>query len=195
MNNEINILLIEIKNSNDSSFEILFKKMHKSVFALAFSILGDKTLAEDVVQETFIRIKTKSNSYLEGTNGVAWIFQIARNLSLNIIKKRKFEVAISKDNQSLEELFIKHNPSSDKSKEFDRSLEKFLLQEAFTKLNKLERQIVILYVVSGLKHKEVAKLLNIPRPTERWYYIRALGKLRKILSAKTTCERSDLFYE
>jgi RNA polymerase sigma-70 factor (ECF subfamily) len=188
LNNEINVLLIAIKNANDSSFEILFKKMHKSVFALAFSILGDKSLAEDVVQETFIRIKTKSNSYLEGTNGVAWIFQIARNLSLNILKKRKFEVTILKDNQSLEELFLKHSPSSNKSKEFDISLEKFLLQEAFTKLNENERQIVILYAVSGLKHKEIAKLLNIPQPTERWYYIRALGKLRKTLSAQITCE-------
>jgi len=109
LNNEINLLLIDIKNSNDASFEILFKRMHKPVFALAFSILGDKSLAEDVVQETVIRIKTKSNLYKEGTNGAAWIFQIARNLSLNLIKKRKFEVTLE-NNKSLEELFIKHSP-------------------------------------------------------------------------------------
>ena len=187
LNNEINLLLIDIKISNDASFEMLFKRMNKPVFALAFSIVGDKSLAEDVVQETFIRIKTKSNLYNEGTNGAAWIFQIARNLSLNLIKKRKFEVTIE-NNQSLEELFLKHSPSGDKSKEFDISLEKFLLQEAFTKLNENERQIIILYAVSGLKHKEIAKLLGIPQSTERWYYIRALGKLRKILSSQSNCE-------
>lgn len=187
MNNEINLLLIDIKNSNDASFEILFKRMHKPVFALAFSILGDKSLAEDVVQETFIRIKTKSNLYKEGTNGAAWIFQIARNLSLNLIKKRKFEVTLE-NNKSLEELFIKHSPWGDKSKEFDISLEKFLLKEAFTKLDENERQIIILYAVSGLKHKEIAKLLGISQSTERWYYIRALGKLRKILSSQSSCE-------
>jgi RNA polymerase sigma-70 factor (ECF subfamily) len=179
LNNEIDILLSSLKSANDSSFEILFKKMHKPVFAFAFSILGDKSLAEDVVQETFIRIKTKSNLYLEGTNGVAWIFQIARNLSLNLLKKRKYEVTFE-DNELLEELFFK---------DFDLSLEKFLLKEALTKLNKNERQIIILYAVSGLKHREIAKLLNIPQSTERWYYIRALGKLRKALSSKTIYEK------
>lgn len=163
--------------------------MHKPIFALAFSILGDKSLAEDIVQETFIRIRTKSDLYLEGTNGVAWIFRIARNLSLNLLKKRNFEVTGLKDNRSLEELFLKSNSSINRSGEFDVSLEKFMLQQAFTKLNDKERQIIILYAVSGLKHREIAKLMNIPQSTERWYYIRALGKLRKSLSEKINCER------
>ncbi|NLM59789.1 MAG: sigma-70 family RNA polymerase sigma factor [Clostridium sp.] len=63
-----------------------------------------------------------------------------------------------------------------------------MLKEAFTKLDENERQIIILYAVSGLKHKEIAKLLGISQSTERWYYIRALGKLRKILSSQSSCE-------
>lgn len=184
MNSEIDKLIIGIKNDKDSSFEKLYNKIHKSIFALAFSIIGDKSLSEDVVHETFIRIKTKSNSYLEGSNGKAWIFQIARNLSLNILKNRKFEVNTFIDNVSVEELSFKNNSSKNESPEFDTCLERFLLKEAFKKLKSNERQIVILYAVSGLKHKEIANMLNISQSTERWYYIRALRKLKKILSSK-----------
>ncbi|MFN7252343.1 MAG: RNA polymerase sigma factor [Anaerobacillus sp.] len=182
MKNDVNTLLTEIKGANESSFEKLYIKMHKAVFALALSIIRDKSLAEDVVQETFIRIKTKSNSYQEGTNGPAWIFQITRNLSLNLLKKRKCEINIFNNNNSIDELILKQNSSKDRPQEVEMFIERYLLQEAFTKLNENERQIVILHAVSGLKHREIAALLNISQVTERWYYIRALEKLRKILS-------------
>ncbi len=161
---------------------MLFKKMNKSVFALAISLLGNKSLAEDVVQETFIRILTKSETYADGTNGIAWILQITRNLCLNLLKKKKYEVNIFEDIQIEEFSHINNQISEGKINEFDIALERFLLKEALLKLNENERQILILYAVSGLKHHEIADILNIPRSTERWYYISALRKSKKFLS-------------
>ncbi len=179
-NKEINDLITEVQNRKDHSIEILFMKMNKPIFALAISMLGDKSLADDVVQETFIRVKTKSNMYLQGTNGVSWMLQIARNLCLNILRKRKYEVNIFSELTD-ENLAISLN-SNNANKDFDISIERFVLKEALRKLNEKERQIVLLYAVSGLKHYEIADLLNISHSTERWYYMLALRKLKKILS-------------
>jgi RNA polymerase sigma-70 factor, ECF subfamily len=175
---EVNYLIIEIKKSNDLAYEKLYGIMAKSVCSLAFSILKDKYLAEDATHETFIRVKSMSSMYIENTNGVAWILTLTRNLCLNILKKRKQETSsiINMD-------FYKNNNES-----FENSIEKYLLREALNKLNKIERNIVLLYSISGLKHREISSILEIPRATERWYYFSAIKKLKIILERSQKCE-------
>lgn len=97
-------------------------------------------------------------------------------------KEEKYEVNIFEDIQIEEFSHINNQISEGKINEFDIALERFLLKEALLKLNENERQILILYAVSGLKHHEIADILNIPRSTERWYYISALRKSKKFLS-------------
>lgn len=160
--------------------------MSKAVYALAFSILGDKSLAEDAVHETFIRIKLMNDSYVPGTNGIAWILRITRNLCFNALKKRKFEVNFptNEENRNLENI-IQQNQSTDcvynKKNELENTIDRYVLKEALNKLKENERQIVLLHSVSGLKHHEIADLLNIPKATERWQYSSAIGKLKKLL--------------
>ncbi len=186
MNNEIDNLITKTKSGNLIEFELLYKKMCKAVYALAFSILDDKLLAEDAVHETFIRVKLMAASYVSGTNGVAWILKITRNLCLNILKKRKFEVNFPVDGQipnmgDISQINQGIVSTHDKKNEFENSIERFVLKEALNKLKDNERQIVLLYSVSGLKHHEIADLLNIPKSTERWKYSSAIGKLKNFL--------------
>lgn len=172
-------LIIDVKNGNKKGFTLLYKNMCKAVYALALSTLSDKSLAEDAVHETFIRVKLMANTYTSGTNGVAWVLTITRNLCLNILKKRKFEVDYPSDDQSNNVIDV--NALNHKKNEFENTLDKFILKEALSKLKEKERQIVILHSVSGLKHREIADLLDIPQATERWQYSSAIAKLRKLL--------------
>ncbi|RCX16082.1 RNA polymerase sigma factor (sigma-70 family) [Anaerobacterium chartisolvens] len=186
MNNEIDKLITNVKSGNLNDFALLYQKMSKGVYALAFSILGDKPLAEDAIHETFIRVKLMANSYASGTNGTAWVLRITRNICLNVLKKRKFEVNFSTNEQSpgfesIDHISQKPEYAYDKKNEFENSIERFVLKEALNKLKDNERQIVLLYSVKGLKHHEIADLLNIPKATERWQYRSAIGKLKNLL--------------
>ena len=140
-----------------------------SVYGFALSILKNTPDAEDVTQETFVKIYTEADKYAPEGKPMAWILTITKNLCLQRFRQtRRISQA--------EEDFERHEGGAS---DVDEVLDGVVLMEAMRILSDEERQIVILHAVSGVKHREIAKIMEMPLPTVLSKYNRAMKKLKK----------------
>ncbi len=168
-------LIIDTSKGDLASLEKLYIALRPVVFGLALSILRSKTLAEDVLQDTFVRVKIASSSYKPGTNGRAWILTIARNIAISIIRSGRYETLLN-------EVEVKESHGID---HVQMSLDSIILKETLSKLDEQERQIVVLHAVKDLKHREIAEIIGIPLGTVLWKYRRAIKKMSKFLEIES----------
>jgi RNA polymerase sigma factor (sigma-70 family) len=164
--------MVKVAGGDISALSQLYGCLKKPVFLLAYSIVGNYPLAEDITQETFLRVNDKASLYRTGTNPKAWIFTIARNLSLSAVRSR-----------GREEL------SDDEPPQAGTDLEDIAVYDAdFTRaisvLDNDERNIVILKIAASLKHREISKIMGISVGDTRVRYFRALKKLKNYYGDK-----------
>ena len=129
----------------------------------------DKHMAEDIMQETFISIYENAGSYKIFNNPRAWIFTIAKNKAVNIIKKDSRTTDI--DNLETEALKIESVENI--------ILDKMQVDKLFSVLSDEDKKIVILHVVYGFKHREIAELMNLPLGTVTWRYKQSITKMKQ----------------
>ena len=89
-----------------SALETVYHKLGRKIFLTAFSVLGNTHTAEDVMQDTFLRLAGSAGGYRAGSNATAYILTVTRNLAINELEKRKREFPA-------EELFGADAPEED----------------------------------------------------------------------------------
>lgn len=155
----LDVLMKKVADGDNEAFARLYDEVKKGVFAFAYSYLR---CAEDVTEEVFFAVKRKAYLYRPGTDARAWIFQIAKNLSLDELRRRKRRA------EPLEEAGEPAVPP------------RLPALDLLTKcLDETEREIVLLHAVWGYKHREIAQMKGMPLGTVTWKYNAALEKLRK----------------
>lgn len=160
-------LIGKIAKDDRSALGTLYELFKSSVYGLALAILKNRSDAEDVMQNVFLKVWDNAPSYRPGTDAGAWIMKITRNLSLDRFRKQKNMTDIMTVEDSLQ-------GGDDLSPELDR----MLLDHLLTALDCTERQIVMLHDVGGYTHREIAQILGKPGATVRWKYGNAMKKLQ-----------------
>ncbi|PEJ59963.1 MULTISPECIES: RNA polymerase sigma factor [unclassified Bacillus (in: firmicutes)] len=150
-------------------FKQLFNEHKKHVFAMALSILRDFELSEDVLQEVFIKLFHQLNQN-KISNIKAWLISVSRNTALDLYRKKKREITGFDDVFFERAQILSEDP-----------LDKIVLTKYIEMLDFEERQIVIMKDFSGMKHKEIAIILEMPLGTVLWKYSKALKMLKKCL--------------
>ena len=84
---KIEYALALIADKNDEGVDILYKYMGKTMLFVACGVTKDDFLAEDVVQDSFLKIIQNIDQYKKGTNGYSWICRIVRNTAINAVRK------------------------------------------------------------------------------------------------------------
>ena len=163
---EIDRLLRKTSLGDNAAFEMLYLKTRRGVFSFIHTYLGSYADTEDVMQTVYLKIKTGIASYRWGTNGSAWILQIAKNCALNELKKRKQTL-------SIDDVEIVDNKNAFESSSVMEVMEEVLSEE--------ERRVVTLHVLWGYKHREIARILECPTGTITSKYKRAIEKLKQSL--------------
>ena len=168
---ELDSLLLAIAQGDKCALEKLYKLTSAPVYSFALSILRNEEEAKDVLQDCFVTIFHRANLYQKRGNPLAWIFTIAKNLCLQVLREQKKTA-----DTPLEELAFTLAAPEEIPYE-----DKIVLEGCMNALSDTERQIVILHAVWGFKHREIARLLDLALPTVLSKYNRALKKLRKLL--------------
>ncbi len=163
-------IIKRIAKYDKKAFEILYNKTSGAVFGLAMSMLKNKSDAEDVVQETYISIYQNASKYKSKNKAMAWIFTITRNFALMKIRDLK-----KREHVNLDDLY---NVGVENKIEEELYKEK-IVDVLLSTLKEDERQIVVMHAMSNLKHKEIAKIMDISLSTELSKYKRSLQKLKK----------------
>lgn len=162
-------LMAKIAKYDAGAFEQLYDKTSAAVFGLAMSLVRNKDDANDVVQNTYISIYEKISQYQPNGKAMAWIFTIARNHALQILRDRK-----KYDHTNLDDVYdigVDSTVAQDVHKER-------LIDELLNELEEEDRQIVVMHSMSNMKHKDIAEIMNIPLSTVLSKYRRSIKKLR-----------------
>ena len=165
----INSLAERVACHDAAAFELLYQRMYKTVYLICLSIVKDDSSAQDLAQDTFVAVWDKSSEF-RGESYKAWILTIAKNKSINYIKKSSRLVSVGQEYE-LDAVYSHTQCSLEDS---------LVLKSALEQLSSLDCQIVLLRL-SGMKMKEIASLLNMPRGTVSWRYSEALKQLKNIL--------------
>ncbi len=155
-----------IAKGENEALEELFLLYKDKVFRMALAVSGDRFLSEDVVQETFLRVQQNAKSYQFRNSEREWIMTIAHNIAIDILRKRKKEI--------VQEEIISHSEVPDVVTDCDNDAGFLQLIEP---LNELDRQIVSLHLISGLKHRETAHILNMSVSAVKKRYERAIKRI------------------
>lgn len=143
----------KLSNGDATAFESIYNKTKKAVYYTALSVLRDRSLAEDVMQSTYLKVIQNASSYREGTDVAAWITRISRNEALNLKKKRGHELYV--DERENEGAFGTRRTD-------DYGL---IIDLARKTLPQDEFEVLILVAAAGYKRREVAELMEIPLST------------------------------
>jgi RNA polymerase sigma-70 factor (ECF subfamily) len=163
-----------LKKGDESALAGIYEETNRLVFSIALGILKDTQLAEDIMQDTFMKIRSSIDYYQAGTNFSAWVGQIAKNLALMEYRRRKKEILVDPNEKS--------NIFGSVSYQFKEANP--VLAAALEVLSEEEREVVLLHVNSDLKHREIAQIINKPLGTVLWLYNRAIKKLRTYMEKK-----------
>ncbi len=163
-------LFEKIANNSRDALEELYRLSQQAVYAFTLSILKNPQDTQDIVQETYLKVRAAAHLYQPRGKPLAWLFTIARNLSLNYMRDNSRTVSIEEGSNSPDDYSM-----------IDDIEDRIVLASAMGLLDESERQVVLLHIVSGMRHREIAENLNQPISTVLSRYSRAIGKLKRHL--------------
>ncbi len=163
----------KIAQRDEIAFAKLYEQTNRLVYSVCLSIVKNGGVAEELTQDTFVAVWSEISSF-RGMGFKTWILTIAKNKSLNELKKRKREVAVDFSEEEATGI----DAFADKRMETNLAL-----TLALEKLDMTDRQIVLMKN-SGMKMKEIALFMEMPRGTVSWRYAEALKTLKKYLEAQ-----------
>jgi RNA polymerase sigma-70 factor (ECF subfamily) len=167
---------------NNSAFAAATLEHIDALYGYAMTLARDRTEAEDLLQDTYLRAVKAANQSPPEKNLKAWLFVIMRNTWLNILRHKHHGSRIFEfdDEQAA-------GAASDKTYDphvvYLRKLEREQVRAAIEKLPDAYREIVVLRDIEGFSYQEIATVLNCPAGTVMSRLGRARGKLREALSA------------
>lgn len=174
-------LIEQARTGNRHAFGVFVRRHQKRIFRLAVHMLRDTSDAEDVVQETFVRAWQALARFEGNSQPFTWLYRIAVNLSLNIIRTRKpRQQAADGDDPRVEAWLASKAPSgSDPSVAMEQKQVAAALRDGIDQLSETLRTTLILVCVEGLPHDNVAEILGCPEGTVAWRVHEARRKLRE----------------
>lgn len=165
---ELDELLSGVAAGNREDLAQLYRRTRTAVYGLALSYVKNAHDAQDVTQDTFVRVWDSAHQYKPQGSPMGWLLAVARSLALMKLRQG------SRQEQLEDEEWDAIPADSPAVTPEDRQV----LQQAMAALAHEERQVVMLHAVTGLKHREIARLLEMPLATVLSKYHRALKKLR-----------------
>lgn len=173
----------------EPAFRELLSRYERPVFSLVYRMVRDRTLAEDLAQEAFIRAFNAIGSYKSSYKFSNWILKIANNHTIDYLRKRKLDTvsihgsphATTQDEVSQTRVVLEsrdENPAEYvEHKELGGQIE-----AAIGDLRDEYRTVILLRHVEGHAYDEIAEIMDLPLGTVKTYLHRARGELRKSLA-------------
>lgn len=181
------IQLVEASlDGDDVSFDILVKRYTRQIYSFVYRLTGAGHDTEDIVQTVFFKVWKKLKSYDHGQSFKNWIFSIARNTSIDWLRKKKSLTFSSLENDETGEYIEQSIPDTEPLPEelFARKETAALLEGVLAKLNLDYRTVLLLHYVDSYTFQEIADVTGKPMNTVKSQHRRALLALRSLIEAE-----------
>ncbi len=175
-------LIARFQKGDQQAFDILVHRYKDQLLNFVYRFVGNRNDAEDIVQETFLRVYKNKHYYKEIAKFSTWIYTIAGNLAKTELRKRKRRKLFSVSNFMNEEKDydipdVERNPEL----EVDGTIKDDIIQKAIEKLPPKFKEVILLRDVQGFSYEEISQILNIPLGTVKSRVNRGRLKLQEDL--------------
>ena len=162
-------------NYDAAWFDQLYREHHKKLKSAVWRIVGDETLAEDIVHETFLNLLNKESELRGHPNISGWLFTVAQKIVKNEIRRAHRHRELPLLEEAIGLIY-----------EHEARLEEILPED----LSPGERQVLIWLYDEQLDISEIAQRLNIPEVTVRSKAFRGRQKYKKFLKKIKTAQQN-----
>lgn len=152
-----------------AAMDVLYRRTNAGIYAYALSVLKNTHDAEDVLQECYIKVYDNAASYRSQGKPMAWLITVAKNLCYGKLRQAGHYGEVDE----------KHWEFLSDDGDGLTAEDRMTLTQCMMELSDEEREIVVMHAVSGMKHREIAAVLQMALPTVLSKYNRALKKLRQ----------------
>ena len=158
--------MLLVQQGDFDAFEQLMNKYRRPVLNLVYRFVADASEAEDIAQAVFIQVFKAADRYRISAKFSTWLFTIARNLSLNEIRRRKRHPADSLDAESKDDETqqARQFPDTRMSAPHEDAINRELLaviQATLEELPEPQRTAIVLYQEQQLPYDEISKILGV----------------------------------
>lgn len=176
------------KQGHEPAFRELVRRYERPVYSLLYRMVRDRALAEDLAQETFVKVLNGIRSYRPEFKFSSWIFKIANNAAIDHLRKRSLDT-LSLDGSPTaatpEEMGATALQLGDRAETPDQELEArelgTAIERAIARLRPEYRACILLRHVEGHSYEEIAQILDLALGTVKTYIHRARNELRGYL--------------
>jgi RNA polymerase sigma-70 factor (ECF subfamily) len=179
--------MLRYRDGDVRAFEVLVQRHRKAIFNFVLRFVRDTAVAEDMMQETFLRLVKSADAYERQAKFTTWLYTIARNLCVDQSRRQKHRRAQSldapvgdDDGAALIEMVADPSNMGQDRKAISRELAG-KMQKAIAALPDEQREIFLLREVSDLQFNEIAEIVGVPENTVKSRMRYALEKLREAL--------------
>ncbi len=165
------LLIMKMKQGNEDAFEKFIRKYYAEILQYCRYHCFDRTYAEDLTQETFLKFFSSIQSYYHMGKAKNYLYTIAGNLCKNLTKKKK---PILIEQEGLEQEI----DTVDRIKQTETKL---YVEQALRQLPLELREVIILFYFQELKLTEIADILQISLPLVKYRHKRAKEELKQAL--------------
>ncbi len=162
-----------VKNGDLGKASILFERYHIRIFNFLARLCMDRDLADDLLQNVFLRLIRYRSSYREGNRFMPWIYQMARNVFTDHYRMNKNQMNRCLDVEKVT------NSVSETNESVEQDDREALLHQSMARLSEEDRELLVLTRFQHLKYEQVASMLETSVANIKVKVHRAIGKLRE----------------
>jgi RNA polymerase sigma-70 factor, ECF subfamily len=166
-------LMRAVRDGDLGSLGMLFERHHVALFDFLSRMTGDRTAAEDLTQEVFVRMLKYRRTFRNEGRFETWMFHIARHARADYFRRR---AAVELNDEGIDAATDAPGPAH----LVERDEQTALLRRALLQLREDRRELIILARYRGMKHEAIAELLGVDAGTVKVRIHRALKELREI---------------
>lgn len=168
---DVEYVVEQVKLGDKQGYTIIINRFQKQIYLYCYYLLGNKEDAEDAVQDIFIKGFENIDKFTNNVSYSAWLYKIAYNHCINLIKRRNRFYNVLKQYKNQESQV--HEP-----------LYTEIIHELLDQLNLEERHILLLRAVEEYSFEEISIIMDIKTATIRKKYERIRKKLHKFIKKK-----------
>jgi RNA polymerase sigma-70 factor (ECF subfamily) len=163
----------------------LYDRYSRTVFGVGLRVLGDRSMAEELVQEVFLKVWRSSGTFDSARGSFStWLYRVTRSVALDLYRKRARRVRPVSDGDP--HLDSARDPSADPQEVVDESWLSWRVSRALEVLDAPHREVIELAHFKGLTQREISERTGMPLGTVKTRTASAYKSLRKDLMAEGT---------
>ena len=175
-------LIARFQHDDEYAYDLLVKRYKDPLMSFIFRFVNDKTDAEDILQETFLRLYKNKHYYKEIAKISTWIYTIAGNLAKTELRKKRRRSFFSIHNfMDTEKDYELPDKGITPDREANSVITNSEIQKAIDKLSAKFKQVILLRDIQGFSYEEIAQIVNVPLGTVKSRVNRARLKLQQDL--------------